>query len=881
MHTPKPKTIVSNYKLGTSLFLLLFLSVLASHSAVAQCNVELAQKRYDIRQFELVLDTLEQCMEQENFKNVSEEIDVLRLLACTHIALDSLGRANYYIKEILLLNRYFQPNSRDPLVFRKMVELLKIRGLEYEISSVSKKPENVYTAPATVMILTSKEIEQRGYIDLEQLFEDLPGFDVSRTMATTYSNIYQRGYRSDQTDRTIFMINGIEENDFWGNFVQWARQFPISNVQRIEIVYGPSSTMYGANAFLGVVNIITRDPIDLVGIGKSVGVRADVGAGSFNTQYLDLTVSGRAGNMHFSVTGRHLRSDEHDLSKYPEYDYNLDDYDKIDYGEELSNDDSLEIAEFIQGNGDTSVFRIIRNNNNEPIRLEPTQAAMDSAKKFDKDLYAQPLNGEPLGYGNFLEMYYLHGKIRTSELTLGYQYWTTRQGNTNFGNDNSRPGGKDLTYWQPAQTLLYAQYEKELVNQRLTMINTAQFRTTQATDSSRVVNLKNYSNGTLSPLDLSNNKQPFWEIRYFFQRSKQFRNETKFLYYRPSGKLDAIGGIEYRFSTIQGDYQSSTIGAPQETASSSLDTLPGGNSFDQLNLGAYIQGTYTFNEHIKVTLGGRYDYNRIRVSGGYGSVFNPRVAVVWMPGKWIVKGIYATAFQDASSRDRYSIAPPTRLRNNPNLGVEKVESIEGVLAYRGKGNDDIYFELSIYYNTYSDFIAQWGDQLQNAGALNIFGIQSQFRWRLNETYDLYANITHHNGEIENLKPADSTDTRRFLPIGDIADFRFNVGVNAQFFEKKLNVNLRANYVGTRRVGPDTSVRENPQEGGKFDPYFLLNGAITFKPFSNIGLRIQYIQNNILDTEYFHPGVRAANGNTLAYRTPQRPRHSTFRLLYEF
>ena len=59
------------------------------------------------------------------------------------------------------------------------------------------------------------------------------------------------------------MINGIEENDNWSNIAYMARQYPLSNIKAIEILYGPSSTMYGPRAFVGTINIITYDKTKL------------------------------------------------------------------------------------------------------------------------------------------------------------------------------------------------------------------------------------------------------------------------------------------------------------------------------------------------------------------------------------------------------------------------------------------------------------------------------------------------------------------------------------------------------------------------------------------------------------------------------------------
>ena len=72
--------------------------------------------------------------------------------------------------------------------------------LELKISSVSKTSESLLETPQTVIVITNEQIKRRGYTDLEQLFHDLPGFDISRGNGTQYSQIYQRGYRTKNTE---------------------------------------------------------------------------------------------------------------------------------------------------------------------------------------------------------------------------------------------------------------------------------------------------------------------------------------------------------------------------------------------------------------------------------------------------------------------------------------------------------------------------------------------------------------------------------------------------------------------------------------------------------------------------------------------------------
>ncbi len=72
----------------------------------------------------------------------------------------------------------------------------------------------------------------------------------------------------------MLLIDGVEDNDLASSTAWISRQFPLSNIDRIEVVYGPASTMYGANAFAGVINVITKEPEQVVGVFVAGSLRA-------------------------------------------------------------------------------------------------------------------------------------------------------------------------------------------------------------------------------------------------------------------------------------------------------------------------------------------------------------------------------------------------------------------------------------------------------------------------------------------------------------------------------------------------------------------------------------------------------------------------------
>lgn len=902
------------FYLVTSFLTILLTGAVLSADAQSGCGeykIKEAQDFYNKGNFSKVFSLLTPCL--ENGFEDSHKALAYKLLSLTYLAMDSTQRASQTVEQMLLYNPAYEPDNELLLPYRfiNLVNVIKqAQTRVVQVTSVSKKPEDLYKAPATALVITEDDIHQRGYTDLEALFSDLPGFDVSRSYGLTYSNIYQRGYRSDNTERTLFMINGLEENDFWSNIVYWSMQIPVSNVKRVEIVYGPASTIYGANAFLGVVNVITKSPKDLLMGNKKAAVIADLGYGSYNTRYADVTAATRLGNMGISVTGRGYFSNLNDLSAYQEYNFNPADYEQVDYARILRIPSKGAYYAARYGLTDGSAHAPYYTLNGNALELTPQGVA--AARRLDQEALQQTVSGNPVGYSNVLKSFYLKTNITFNDVTFGFQLWKLEEGTLNSANDNSRAGANNGNIWKPLQSLFYAVYNKEIIKDKLSLINTIQYRIDEIKEQSRAVTLKNYSGNSLffpfgsnnrnirsdtvpAPVrlgySLARNIAPYWETQYFFQHSDQFRNELRIIA-SPVRQLDLLGGLEFRSSSLQGDYKqitiNSTLTAPIDTSArnygrSSLDSARGGNSFEYLNLGVFFQGTYTFNSLIQITFGGRYDYSQIRSNGGYGSEFNPRLALIYSPGRFAFKVIYAKAFQDASSRDRYALSS-TRLKNNPTLRPDRIDNIE--LAANYSSTSQYQVGVSAYYSACSNIVEEVSVpyqngrtlQKQNTGSAEIYGIQVVGDYQLSEKYHFYANYTYTNafrGVTTTTQSGDNVMSE--LLAGDIAKHHFNAGANGRFLNGRLNINVRFNFVGNRPVGPGTSVPGNTkQPNGEFPAYKLVNSAITYRFFQNV--KGQLIVNNVLNEVYSDPGTRSANGTTQAYRTPQKGINAMLRLM---
>lgn len=157
------------------------------------------------------------------------------------------------------------------------LSLAELFDLEVTIATGAK--QTVAKAPAVTTVITAQDIEAMGATDLDEVLETVPGLHVARN-SNDYNPIYSiRGTHSDYNPEVLMLINGISiKQYFFGNRSLIWGGMPVEAISRIEVIRGPGSAVYGADAFVGVINIITKTKKDID--GTEVGARV----GSFNTQ---------------------------------------------------------------------------------------------------------------------------------------------------------------------------------------------------------------------------------------------------------------------------------------------------------------------------------------------------------------------------------------------------------------------------------------------------------------------------------------------------------------------------------------------------------------------------------------------------------------------
>jgi len=150
-----------------------------------------------------------------------------------------------------------------------------------EITSVSKRPEPLARAAASVYVITNEEIRRSGVATLEEALRLAPNLDVARVNSHDYT-ISARGLNSvNASNKLLVLIDGRSIYTPFFSSVFWdEHEVMLADIERIEVISGPGGSLWGANAMNGVINVITKSSADTLGgiVDAKVGDFVDRGA---------------------------------------------------------------------------------------------------------------------------------------------------------------------------------------------------------------------------------------------------------------------------------------------------------------------------------------------------------------------------------------------------------------------------------------------------------------------------------------------------------------------------------------------------------------------------------------------------------------------------
>jgi iron complex outermembrane recepter protein len=206
---------------------------------------------------------------------------------------------------------------------------MKILKEEETVSIAARHEQPISQAPSNVYVITDDDIRQSGATDIPTVLRRIPGIEVMQVTGADF-NVSVRGNNQLQANKLLVMVDG-RSIYLEGQGVVFWKLLPVTlpEIKRIEVVKGPSSSLYGFNAFDGVINIITKSPDELK------GSLLQVGGGNYGTFTGTAIYAGRQGKFAYRLSAGHDQNQQwrnpdalafrgSKLNIYTEYDMSSD-----------------------------------------------------------------------------------------------------------------------------------------------------------------------------------------------------------------------------------------------------------------------------------------------------------------------------------------------------------------------------------------------------------------------------------------------------------------------------------------------------------------------------------------------------------------------------
>ena len=175
---------------------------------------------------------------------------------------------------------------------------------EIFVTTATKRLQKLSEVPGSVTIISEQEIREKGVLTLKELLINYAGTEIA------YEGIFEtmrfRGMQASYNNKILVLIDGRKINTIdFGNY-NANFGYNLDNIKQIEIVKGPGSSLYGANAFSGVINIITKDGQDIGGLNTKLSVGSKPGDAELSQYYLS-TYGKKTGDLNYTVSAGYWR----------------------------------------------------------------------------------------------------------------------------------------------------------------------------------------------------------------------------------------------------------------------------------------------------------------------------------------------------------------------------------------------------------------------------------------------------------------------------------------------------------------------------------------------------------------------------------------------
>ncbi|MBK9426070.1 MAG: TonB-dependent receptor [Gammaproteobacteria bacterium] len=567
-------------------------------------------------------------------------------------------------------------------------ELTELYGSEEFVRIATGVAQPVSKAPAVATVITADDIKKMGATDIDEALETVPGLHVARS-PIGYNPIYVfRGISSDFNPQVLMLVNGIpltnlytgDRNQVWGGM-------PVEAISRIEVVRGPGSAVYGADAFAGVINIITKTPAEMNGL--AMGARA----GSFDSQAGWLQYGKSQGDWRVGavVEARTFDGQRERINA-----------DAQSFLDQISGTQASLAPGRPNLGGETMDarfelgYRYITFRTGAQLRRDGglgvgIAQALDShaeagSNRFNTDLtYDNPQLTDTLGL-----------KVQGSAL------FTTQEVERNFV---LFPPGSRGPFFTPLGTPIFPPFPDGLIG------------------NPEVFERHYRLNSVLSYSGFADHQLAFGAGYHYGEVYKT--KETKNFGFDPTTGFPILPGSPL-----------------VDVSNTPLVFLPEGR---RENTSVFVQDIWHFANDWELTAGARYDH-----FSDFGDTTNPRVALVWSARQNLtIKALYGEAFRAPSFAETRVQSNPAFL-GNFSLKPESLESTELAFNYRPRFDVTLDFNLFQYtWQDIIQFIPDAGGgtrTAQNSGEQKGHGAEFAVAWEATKTLKLSGNLAWQKSE---------------------------------------------------------------------------------------------------------------------------------------
>lgn len=709
------------------------------------------------------------------------------------------------------INSTFAQDSLSSLMELSLVELMSLK-----VTSASNKSEGLNQAPATIVVITEEDILERGYFELYDVLNDLPGFDLSRAFGDDDYYEYVRGYRKTESGQMLLMVDGIIMNHLYNNNMNGYAQYPLFNIKQIEIVYGPASAIYGPNAFTGVINMITKSD------GKSIVTTT---TGSNNTNIIDLHINQKLEEIEINVSGRFYQSAGHDFA-----------------GRTSMLEDSLFTNPYYWGGFSQAGFTGYNSPANSHF-IHPF-VRFKGLTVGTINFFNESGLGSEFAGGTALNS----GTWQTTDNSFYTKYETkvkNLKSKTLFKIRRSDIPGSSAFFYrsllQGSDTSLLTPGEQLIMNSVDTFTNTSGSNQTYVTDQ-------------------NTQYAEYWQAN---NASLSFYQDFS---YKASNKLTVNFGLKYKKRNLNRDYfinsssyssnylyllSDSTRNNPLNPAvqqAISFPDRPNDSGLDQENhslqidRGIYSQVEYVLSGKNTLFAGLRYDHNSV-----WKSIVSPRIGIVTQTfNNFVGKAFFGTAYLEPSARVLYGGWSGSL--SNENLVPEKMRTFEISGRYT---KDDFSIGVNTFYNFAPDVISQNEDKVPiNLGERRMFGMEANARLLiLNESKFLSRVKCNLFVSYINSKE-DLTGNNALIETGNMAPIKVKFMLSGKI-KNNIHLSLQNRYISSINT-----VSSNPIN--TIDANFVSDAFVEYRNILIDGFSIGIKVYNVFNTDYFHPGYRKAD-----------------------